>query len=351
VELDDEIVAIWPLAGFDKTLHYRVPASMIAQMSEGSLVRVPVGRRFTLGVVVEMRATADVNYSKLKLVSQVLYEQSIMTRPLLKLAEWMRAYYGAKREAVLETMIPGPIRQGMLPKRNKYVSVGEKPSLEDLEALACRAPKQKALYDFICQQFKPQKKSLILERLNLSGATYNGLLGKGFIREESRIAQRIAYQDDIGKAEFADEELIVLNEEQKVVAKSLRETMDKCGFATHLLHGVTGSGKTEVYLNAMQAALDRGQGILFLVPEVALTPQTVGRIRSRLSRYADVQTVVWHSHLSDGERLDAWMALASGAAKVVVGARSAVFAPIENLGKECCVCWERRRRLWRRIAM
>ncbi|MDE0769262.1 MAG: primosomal protein N' [Opitutaceae bacterium] len=332
MELDDEIAAIWPLAGFDKTLHYRVPAGMVTHMIVGSLVRVPVGRRFTLGVVVEMRATADVDYSKLKLVSQVCYEQAIMTKPLLKLAEWIRAYYGAKREAVLETMIPGPIRQGMSAKRDKYVSAGEKPSQEDLDALERRAPKQKVMYDFICQQFKPQKKSLILDRLNLSAATYNGLLQKGFIVEESRIAERIAYQDDIGKAEFADETEIVLNEEQKVVVESLRATMDKGGFATRLLHGVTGSGKTEVYLNAMQAALDRGQGILFLVPEVALTPQTLGRIRSRLSKYADVQTVVWHSHLSDGERLDAWMALASGAAKVVVGARSAVFAPIENLG-------------------
>ncbi len=295
-------------------------------------MRISVGRRFTLGVVVEMRAKADVDFSKLKLISQLCYEQTIMTRPLLKLAEWMRAYYGVKRESVLETMIPGPVRQGMSPKRDKYVSLGERLSVEDLAALERRAPKQKILYDFIAQQFKAQKKSLVLERLNLSAATYNSLLQKGLIKEESRIAERTAYQDDIGEAEFVDEKPLVLNEEQDIAAKSLKATMDKGGFATRLLHGVTGSGKTEVYLSAMQVALDRGQGVLFLVPEVALTPQTVGRIRSRLARYADIQTVVWHSHLSDGERLDAWMALASGKAKVVVGARSAVFAPIENLG-------------------
>lgn len=332
MNLNDEIVAVWPLAGFDKTLHYKAAEGMSAQISVGSLVRVPVGRRFTLGVVVEKNAEPDVDYSRLKMVSQVCYEQAILTPNLLKLAEWMRSYYGAKREAVLETMIPGPIRQGMSAKRDKYVSVGNRPSAEDLEALGRRAPKQRALYDFISQQIKPQKKSLILNRLKLSAATYNGLLEKGFIQEESRVAERVAYEDEMGEIEYAAEEAFTLNDEQRTVTESLRASLDRGGFATHLLQGVTGSGKTEVYLDAMQAVLEKGQGVLFLVPEVALTPQTVGRIRSRLSRYAHVQTVVWHSHLSDGERLDAWMALASGKAKVVVGARSAVFAPIQDLG-------------------
>jgi len=332
VNLNDEIVAVWPLAGFDKTLHYKAAEGMSVQISVGSLVRVPVGRRFTLGVVVEKNAEPDVDYSRLKMVSQVCYEQPILTPNLLKLAEWMRSYYGAKREAVLETMIPGPIRQGMSAKRDKYVSVGKRPSGEELEALGRRAPKQRELYDFISQQIKPQKKSLILNRLKLSAATYNGLLEKGFIQEESRVTERVAYEDEMGEIEFADEEAFTLNDEQRTVTESLRAELDKGGFATHLLQGVTGSGKTEVYLDAMEAVLEKGKGVLFLVPEVALTPQTVGRIRSRLSRYAQVQTVVWHSHLSDGERLDAWMALASGKAKVVVGARSAVFAPIQDLG-------------------
>ena len=244
----------------------------------------------------------------------------------------MRSYYGVKREAVLEAMIPGPIRQGMSAKRDKYVSIVKKLGREERETLGRRAPKQRDLYDFVLQQIKPQKKSLILNRLKLSAATYNGLLEKGFIHEESRVAERVAYEDEIGEIEFAAEEKFQLNDEQVAVTESLRATLSKGGFATHLVQGVTGSGKTEVYLDAMEAVLEKGQGVLFLVPEVALTPQTVGRIRSRLAQYAHVQTVVWHSHLSDGERLDAWMALASGRAQVVVGARSAVFAPIKNLG-------------------
>lgn len=332
MKLTDRIVAVWPLAGFDKTLHYRIAEGQATQVFVGSLVRVPVGRRFALGVVVEVDAQADLDFDRLKMVSQILYDQPILTGNLLKLGEWIRLYYGAKRESVLETMIPAPVRQGMAAKRDKFVSLGSVPNAEDLEALERRAPKQRALYDFVTKQIKAQKKSLILKRLNLSPATYNALLDKGFIREESRVTERVAYEDEMGAIEFADEAEVVLNEEQAIVAEHLRSDLETATFGVRLLHGVTGSGKTEVYLNAMQATLEKGQGILFLVPEVALTPQTVGRIRSRLSRYTDAQTVVWHSHLSDGERLDAWMALASGKAKVVVGARSAVFAPIPNLG-------------------
>lgn len=320
------------MAGFDKTLHYRVAASMAGSVSVGSLIRAPIGRRFVLGVVVETGAQADVDYTKLKLVSQVLYEGPIMHETLLRLAEWMRSYYGCKRESVLETMIPAPARQGMAPKREKHISLETKLSDEELAALKRRAPKQAALYEFVSQQFKAQKKGLLLKRLSLSAATCDALVKKGVLKEAQHLTERVAYEDELSRSEFVEEAAIELNEEQAVVASNLRKSLEEGGFETRLLHGVTGSGKTEVYLSAMEAALEKGLGVLFLVPEVALTPQTVGRIRSRLSQSSGARTVVWHSHLSDGERLDAWMAMASGKARVVVGARSAVFAPIPNLG-------------------
>src|SRR5690606_31276588 len=154
-----------------------------------------------------------------------------------------------------------------------------------------------------------------------------GLLAKGYIAEEARQVARVAYEDELGEVEYASSQTIELNEEQRAAYQSIAASMREGVFATHLLHGVTGSGKTEVYIAAMEEALRAGKSVLFLVPEVALTPQTVGRLRSRFSDHADARAVVWHSGLSDGERLDAWMALADGSARVVVGARSAVFAP------------------------
>ena len=330
--LHDEVVAVWPLAGFDKTLHYRASGKLAETVDEGCLVRVPIGPRFVLGVVVGTGATADIDYSKLKLVSQLCYDEPILNRELLELAEWICSYYGSSRESVLETMIPASVRRGMTPKKVRFVSLGREASDEELERLERRAPKQKALYDFLSQQIRPQNKGLIFKRLNLSAATYNSLLDKGFIKEVARIEERAAYDDEIGSLEYVEEKSIELNDEQQVAVESLRQELGKGGFATHLLHGVTGSGKTEVYLQAMETALNRDQGVLYLVPEVALTPQTVGRIRARLARLGDINAVVWHSHLSDGERLDGWMALSTGRARVVVGARSAVFAPIRNLG-------------------
>ena len=123
-----------------------------------------------------------------------------------------------------------------------------------------------------------------------------------------------------------------LNAEQGAAVAALAASLATRKFGVTLLHGITGSGKTEVYLRAIQAALEAGGGVILLVPEVALTPQTVARLRraSRRSRPGH-RCVVWHSHLGEGERLDGWLALASGEVRVVVGARSAVFAPVRNL--------------------
>jgi len=124
----------------------------------------------------------------------------------------------------------------------------------------------------------------------------------------------------------------VLNQEQTTVVDEITGSLEAEKFGVTLLHGVTGSGKTEVYLRAIDTALKAGGGVIFLVPEVALTPQTVARLRARLEAIApDHQCVVWHSHLSEGERLDGWLALATGEARIVVGARSAVFAPVRHL--------------------
>ena len=248
-------------------------ASWLRRLPRGCLVRVPIGRRFVLGVVVETGATADVDYSKLKLVSQLCYDEPILNRELLELAEWIRNYYGSSRESVLETMIPASVRRGMSPKKVRFVSLGREASNEELERLEKRAPKQKALYDFLSQQIRPQNKGLILKRLDLSPATYSGLLEKGFVKEETRIEERTAYDDEIGSLEYVEEKSIELNDEQQVAVESLHKELAKGGFATHLLYGVTGSGKTEVYLQAMESALNRDQGVLYLVPEVALTPK------------------------------------------------------------------------------
>ena len=142
---------------------------------------------------------------------------------------------------------------------------------------------------------------------------------------------REAYADQWSE-EITDtvESLRELTAEQKRAKDQIYEDLNTEEFCARLLQGVTGSGKTEVYCQAMQKVLEQGGGVLFLVPEVALAPQTVDRLRARFAKRGE-QVVVWHSHLSAGERLDAWRSLVKGKARIVVGARSAVFAPVQNL--------------------
>jgi primosomal protein N' (replication factor Y) len=167
--------------------------------------------------------------------------------------------------------------------------------------------------------------------MKISASTCDGLVSKGLLLETDTEEERIAYEDEMGEVEtVAETTRPTLTDEQSRCVDAIHGDIEQSKFSVRLLHGVTGSGKTEVYLNAIEKVVASGGSVIFLVPEVALAPQTVGRVRGRLEARG-VHTVVWHSHLSEGERYDAWKALASGEAHVVVGARSAVFAPVKNL--------------------
>ena len=156
----------------------------------------------------------------------------------------------------------------------------------------------------------------------------DSLVKKGILKQQNREVVRSAFDDDLSSAELVSPVPHVLNSEQQKALDDILSDINSSEFRTRLLYGVTGSGKTEVYMRAMKSVLDSGGSCVFLVPEIALTPQTVGRLRSRLG---DCGLVVWHSNLTDGQRLDAWRSLARGEARVVVGARSCVFAPVKNL--------------------
>ena len=327
------IVGVHPLAGFDKLLHYRVPAPLRAAVAVGSLVRVPILRRFRLGVVGAIGAPADFPVEKLKTVAQVVHPFPALPPDLLQLARWMSPYYAAGMDTVIEAMLPAAVRGGTAPREEKLLAVAGRLSAADQAALARRAPKQALLYAFLRDQFKPQPKALVLKRLSLTAAVAAALVQRGLAREESRRVAREGYADDWTHGEVVAAIPPTLNEEQAAAVAAVRASLDRGGFATHLLHGVTGSGKTEVYLAAVAAALAAGGGVIYLVPEVALTPQTVARLHGRLQAIApNHKVIVWHSHLSEGERYDGWLALATGEARVVVGARSAVLPRCATCG-------------------
>ncbi|HEU5079816.1 MAG TPA: primosomal protein N' [Opitutaceae bacterium] len=326
------IVGVHPLAGFDKRLHYRVPEAWAGDVHVGSLVRIPIMHRHHLGIVGEIGEPLDFPVDKLKNLSQVVYPFPALPPDLLELARWMSAYYACGLDLVIETMLPAAVRNGAGVKYEKWLSVAEKILPEELEKMKKRAPQQAKLYAFLAQQFKAQKKSLVLSRLGLTAAVSTALVKRGVVREDTLRVERVAYADDWSAGETVASLPPQLNTEQRNAAAAISSALQENAFNVTLLHGVTGSGKTEVYLHAIQEALKSGGSVIFLVPEVALTPQTVARLRGRLDAIAPGhKTVVWHSHLSEGERFDGFLALATGEARVVVGARSAIFAPVQGL--------------------
>jgi primosomal protein N' (replication factor Y) len=326
-----QIVEVIALSGFDKSLAYAVPPACKATIQLGSLVRMPLRRRSELGVVTRFGTEQVVPPGKLKMLFEVVQEYPVMPPDLMELYRWALRYYASSPESVLETMIPAAIRKGMKAKSRCYLSAGQAPTAEELAALEKRAPRQADLLRFIRQQLKPLPRADILKRMKLSASACEGLVRKGFLRETDTEEERVAYDDELGDVDTVGGELRpTLTDEQATAVHAILGAIEADTFSVRLLHGVTGSGKTEVYLKAIEHVVAQGGGVIVLIPEVALAPQTVGRVRARLEARG-VHTVVWHSHLAEGERYDAWKALASGEAHVVVGARSAVFAPVQNL--------------------
>ena len=326
----NHLLEIIPMTGLDRTLVYKVPGNLTESIKVGSLVKIPLMKRQVLGIVVSLSASETVPLEKLKYIFEVIHAWPVLTGDLLKLARWLQRYYATSLESVYEVMIPSAVRQRVAPKIQKWLRLGRGLSVEELAQLRKRAPKQALLYDFLENQTQPLLRSTVLARLKLSPGSCEGLIERGIVIESQLVSERTVYRDEFAHPEHAVLQKVELNAEQLAACQDIFASIEQQVFRTHLLHGVTGSGKTEVYLAAIQAVLAGGGGVIFLVPEVALTPQTVGRLRSRLE-HAGYPVVVWHSHLSAGERFDAWAALAKGESRVVVGARSAIFAPVQDL--------------------
>jgi primosomal protein N' (replication factor Y) len=231
---------------------------------------------------------------------------------------------------VLETVLPAAVRKGVRPVLRRLLTLVALPEPEALEKLRRKAPRQAQVLDYLTGQKEPADRAKMVEGLGVAQPAVDALIKSGVVKEDASVLWRVAYDDPYAEGETVAARGHDLNPEQLAAVASVAATLDSKAFRAHLLHGVTGSGKTEVYVALIRKVVAEGGSAIFLVPEVALTPQTVGRLRSRLADLG-AKVVVWHSHLSAGERFDAWMAMSLGQARVVVGARSAVFAPLPNL--------------------
>jgi primosomal protein N' (replication factor Y) len=198
----------------------------------------------------------------------------------------------------------------------------------EIEKLRRRAPRQAELLEAIAKLEKPISAAQLLRESSLDNQTLRALAKRGLIELREEAIERDPHADE----QFIASANLELNPEQVAALKKVTDALATPDRAKPiLLHGVTGSGKTEIYLQAIRNALDRGRSAIVLVPEISLTPQTVEHFKSRFAEMHEVVAVL-HSHLSQGERHDEWHKIHSGRARIVIGARSAVFAPLKDIG-------------------
>ncbi len=294
----------------------------ITRLQPGVRVCVPFGARTLVAVLVSVETETSVEHSKLRHAGEILDIAPVLPKALLELTLWAAQYYQHPQGEVFSTMLPALLRQGRPathPGRKVwYLSVQGKGLSPD--ALP-RAPRQREIVDFLTEHGELDKESIA--ELGISAAGLNALLKAGLVETGER-PRPLSLGP--GHQITAREDELALNAEQQLAVDAIRATIGT--FSCTLLDGVTGSGKTEVYLQVIAAVLRQSRQALVLVPEISLTPQTISRFRKRFQ----CRIAVLHSGLTDAERLQAWLEARDGLAAIVIGTRSALFTPLARPG-------------------
>lgn len=314
----------------DLTFSYLAPESV--DVSPGQRVRVPLRNRSALGTVTEIEwvETDGLKY-RLKPILGTVSDDAFLTPGLMKLAEWIATFYLAPIETVIRTMLPKPSR-GEEEKRKKEKVVELLATVDDalLDTFGARQKRHREALRILAERGVTSLQELTGD-LGIPRTALKVLEERGLIR----LADRIVTRDPLDSVDYVESAPLVLNEEQAAVLEQIKASTARLESGEKvrpiLLHGVTGSGKTEVYLQAIQLAVEAGKGAIVLVPEIALTPQTADRFKQRFAKIKD-RVAILHSNLSEGERHDEWRKVLDQKARIVIGARSAIFSPIENLG-------------------
>ena len=311
----------------DQVFTYRVPARLVEDLKIGQRVRVPLGKgnRLEVGYCVALggEAPEGVELSRIKEVVEALDDPPLIDGKMLELTGWMAGYYACAWGQALDAVVPAGVKRQAGTRVGTYLVVPEEVR-ERLEVVLKELPvKQAEALAVLARAGEPLTVSDLCRMAKCASGPIAGLREKGHIRAVKRRSRRRGVE--VGTTEVGTAP--ALTREQQGVLDRLTPALEGDQFATFLIHGVTGSGKTEVYLSAIEKVVARGREAIVLVPEISLTPQTIRRFKRRFSKVA-----VLHSHLSDAERHRHWQSIASGEVEVVVGARSAVFAPARRLG-------------------
>lgn len=317
-----EVIIDTSVKSLNKTFDYEIPTDLLDKVIVGSRVFVPFGNQKNLeeGIVVKIKEMSEYKVKEIK----GLQKEQIKSE-YISLAKWMSYRYFCNIAECLKLMLPPGRTAKDITKRvnEKTVNCFEINKSEDeikeaLDNNLIRSEKQKNVLEYLLNNGKSTMSDIQLFN-DASLAVVNSLVKKGFVRKEIEKVSRNPFVHKIG-VKSVDLEL---TNEQQLAYNSIKNSGE------YLIYGITGSGKTEIYLQLIEKMLKQGKSSIMLVPEISLTPQTIDRF---IARFGEEEIAVLHSKLSTGERFDEWNKIKDGKAKIIIGARSAIFAPAQNLG-------------------
>ncbi len=317
----------------DQVFTYRIPEPLRNAVQAGARLKVPLGRGNTPTVGYCVRVDDEmpegVAEGKIKDVLEALDNPPLVDDEMLELTRWIGGYYACSWGQALEAIVPAGVKKHAGTRVWTCLTIPPEVRERLDEVMPTISSKQASALSVLAKATEPMTIADLCRRAKVAQGPIIAMRKRGLIRAVKR-------RMDSGPLPPIDEMIELpednappaLTPEQETVLAQLAPALDKEGhYETFLLHGVTGSGKTEVYLSAIERVVARGKEAIVLVPEISLTPQTIRRFRRRFEHVA-----VLHSHLSDSERHRHWRSIASGEVQVVVGARSAIFAPTRRLG-------------------
>ena len=316
---EDLVEVLVPIPLMEK-FSYLPPKKNTSSLKQGSRVLIPFGRRTLVGVIWGFIKKDPLDKRKYKYIKDVLDESPLLDANSISLAEWSSRYYHYPLGEIITYFFPPSIRKGKDAKfrESKYLELTSKGSFLQATDLS-RAPSQQKLIELLKEKREISLKSA--QAFGISAAVINGLIEKGFIARFSR--ELSPYKKFENNTLLSSKEL---NPEQSEAVNAINGAQNKN--ITFLLDGITGSGKTEVYLQAIQEVIRQGRQALILIPEIGLAPQAEERFRE----YFGDRVMSFHSAKNDREKVDAWLGASRGLVDIIIGTRSSVFLPMKNLG-------------------
>jgi primosomal protein N' (replication factor Y) len=306
-----------------QTFTYRLNPAMSAEAEVGARIVVPLGRKLVTGYIVALADELSANLAEIDIKdAQTLVDLEPVCSPeILQLARWVADYYACPLGEVIRAALP----PGMTPKtQTDSVKAKLRRFVRLVAADEQKLTEAQDRVVKILEQSGPMSLQALLQTADVGASTVSSLAKKGRVEIYDEAVRR----DPLAHASNLRREAFTLTPAQSNVLRDLERQIATGNYSAFLLHGVTGSGKTEVYIRAMRNALSLGRSSMMLVPEIALTPVFSHRLRAE---FGD-QVAIFHSSLQKGERFDEWTRVKNGDARIVIGTRSAVFAPVQNLG-------------------